>query len=498
MDEANKSRKTTKLSDLLTKVTPFLVIVSGLVFSFTQTIKMDSDHLWSIAVGRWIDMNRAVPYEDVHSWTVYGKEWVSNSWLFCWLMYYLDGTLGYLGVLLLIAAVYLVAGYFLFLLCKRFNPTTFSTLIFIIGMVLLVALSVMPRAYIFTLAFVAAIMYLLRFKWDSRLLYLIPLLMFFWSNIQRSFHFGMAILAVEALVATFFYKDRRLWPVVGLSFLAILVNPYGLYFGDISLAGFFTPGTQFIAEWGAPDFDNMGMLLLYLFFAATGVFAFNRLEKPYDRDKLMILFWFGAAFLYSLTTIRALTYVMLLWAPCFTAFSTRPERESRLLKPVVAMVVLSLFLSSTIAGLPQLFEDFKKAGGISASTVEFIELSTLLTEERVAMLHPLEAVEFLEENPRLQERLFNDYGYGGYLLLKEIPVFIDPRESVFTRHSVTEDYFKTTRLETRPEDIIEKYDIHTFLIRRGTSLAFYLEALVGWKKVYEDERSVIFIREGMV
>lgn len=476
-------------------IIPFLVVISSLILGFSRNLRMDSDHIWSIAVGRWISANNAVPFVDHFSWTVYGKEWFSNSWLFCWLIYHLDSYLGYLGVILMISAVYLAAGYYIYLICKKFYPPTLSTLAFTLGMFTLILLSMMPRAYIFTFAFLAVIFYLIRFKRDTKLIYLIPVILLLWANIQSSMRFGVGILFVEALVGTLFYKDRRLWPVVGLSFLATLVNPYGIRFWDFSFAGVFSMGTLIVAEWNAPDFNDMGILILFLFLGTTAIFAFNRLQRPYDRDRLMIFFWYAAAFLYSLTTIRALHYVLLLWAPCFAAFAARTDQENRLLKPLTIALVLVLFLSAAIAGMPQLYADLKPADGRPVSTVEFTQRSKSL-EKTTPMLIPAGAVAFLEENPALQDRLFNKYSYGAYLMLNEIPVFIDARESVFTQNNVTADYADITRLTVRPEVIIEKYGIRNFLIYAESPLAFYLEALNEWEEVYRDETTVIFTRKG--
>ena len=477
-------------------ITPFLVVISSLLFVFSRNLRMDSDHLWSIAVGRWISANGTVPFVDYFSWTVIGEQWSSNSWLFCWMMYHLDDSLGFIGVMIMILCVYLVAGYFLFLLCKRFNPSTISTIAFIGGMFLLIILSVMPRAYIFTLAYIPIIIYLIYFKRHTKLIYLIPLIFLLWANLQSSMRFGIGILFIEALVGTLFFKDRRLWIVLGLSFLATLANPYGFAFWSFSPAAYLEPGTQFIQEWRAVDFSDKGMLILYLFLGATGMFATYRLKQPYDRNQLMILFWFWGAFIYSLTTIRALHYVVLLWAPLFSAFSTRPEKESRIMKPAAVFLMLVLFLFSTIEGIPQIYADLKPAGNEPVSTVEYMQRTAALQENRVYGLLPIGAVNYLKDNPELKENLFNSYIFGGYLLLQEIPVFIDARESVFTRAGVTSDYSNLINVNEDPGEIIKKYNIQTFMLRGGESIVYYLRVLPEWEKVFEDDSAFIITRVG--
>ena len=42
---------------------------------------LDPDTLWQITVGQWIIDHRAVPTEDVYSFTMRGQPWMSTQWL---------------------------------------------------------------------------------------------------------------------------------------------------------------------------------------------------------------------------------------------------------------------------------------------------------------------------------------------------------------------------------------------------------------------------------
>ena len=148
----NKTKSATSIKNnlWLHLLIPLFIVSSGIFLYFARLSSLDSDHLWSLAVGRWISEQGTVPFVDIFSWTVAGKEWFSNSWLFCWLLYKADLYLGYLGPALIILIVYLITGYFLYAICKRFNPTTFSTLIFTITALAFIIFSAMPRAYIYS------------------------------------------------------------------------------------------------------------------------------------------------------------------------------------------------------------------------------------------------------------------------------------------------------------------------------------------------------------
>lgn len=456
-------------------IIPLLVVASSMLVKITGVYYIDSDQFWSLAVGQWIVENGAVPTVDTFSWTVEGLPWRSNSWLFCWLLYMVDYYWGMYGVAIMLSMVYLVTAYILLAMCLRLNKANISVWIFAIGMWTLVYFSATPRAYIFTFAFVIAIFYLIRFKRDTRLIYLIPLIFLLWVNIQTSVRFGLALLFVEALIGTVFYKDRRLWPVLALSFLATLANPYGLSIWEMSVAGAVAPGTKYITEWKAPDFDHTSIFLRYLIAGLTAgiasygaVFSYYK-TKIIDRDELMVFFWFWAMFLYALTMVRASHYMLLLWIPYLALFTPQWLKDRMRLKPILILGILAIFVGFIYFNLPKL-PMFRAPHAVV----------------------PAGAVEYLLENPDLQENMYNDYIFGGFLLANGIKVFIDARESIYTREGVMADYMDIQNLKVKPQVVIDKYDIKSFVIRTGVPLTIYLDTHPDWEAVYFDRTSVIF------
>ncbi len=460
---------------------PLLVVVSSMLLKVTGTYYIDSDQFWSLAVGEWIVEHGAVPTVETFSWTVEGLPWQSNSWLFCWSLFMIDYYWGMYGVAVMLVLVYLVTAYVMLALCLRLNKANIAVWIFAVGMWTLVYFSSTPRAYVFTFAFVAVIFYLVRFKRDSRLIYLIPLIFLLWVNIQTSVRFGLALLFVEALVGTVLYKDWRLWHIMALSFLATLINPYGINLWDMSLFGAVSsianPGTQYISEWRAPNLDNTRLFFQYVIVGFTGIIASYGAVFSYyktriiDRDKLMIFFWFWAMFLYSLTMVRASHYALLLWMPYFAAFTPQWLMDRMRLKPILLAGILAIFTAFIIFNLPRMH---------------------IFRAPHVTV--PAGAVEYLQENPEVKENMFNDYIFGGFLMVNGIEVFIDARESIYTREGVMDDYMALQRLTRCPQSIIEKYNIKSFVIRRGGPLPIYLDTHSEWEPVYHDRTAVIFTK----
>ena len=482
-DSLSSADSAGKYQHLYYMLIPFLVVLTSMLFRVTGIYFIDSDQFWSLAVGQWIVEHGTVPTVDTFSWTVQGLPWRSNSWLFCWMIYMIDFYWGMYGVAVMIFLVYLVTAYIILAMCIKLNRANIAIWIFTIGMFALVYFSATPRAYIFTFVFLAAIIYLIRFKRDTWLIYLIPLIFIFWVNIQTSVRFGIALIFVEAVVGTVFYKDRRLWPVLILSFLATLVNPYGLSIWEWVLSlgswgGAVSPGTQYISEWQPPNFSDRGILLRYGIAGITAVIASYGAVISYyktkviDRDKLMVFFWFWAMFFYAMTMVRASHYMLLLWIPYFAAFTPKWLQNKMRLRPILIVVLMAALIFNLYIKLPQ--QPLFRANQITV---------------------PAGALEYLLENPEAQHNLFNDYIFGGFLLANGIKVFIDARGSVYIENSVMEDYVNLTNLRVNPQEIIDKYDIQSFHIRTGRPLMFYLVTHPNWEPVYVDNASVIFIKK---
>jgi hypothetical protein len=95
--------------------------------------------------------------------------------------------------------------------------------------------------------------------------------------------------------------------------------------------------------------------------------------------------------------------------------------------------------------------------------------------------------------------MFNEYFFGGYLVWKLAPkhkVFIDGRGDVYEPTGVFSDYMDIMELKPNALALLKSYRINSCLIRRNSPLATLLAATPNWKRGYEDQLSVIFVREG--
>jgi hypothetical protein len=114
----------------------------------------------------------------------------------------------------------------------------------------------------------------------------------------------------------------------------------------------------------------------------------------------------------------------------------------------------------------------------------------------VAKEYPVAAVDYLRTHPH-DTGMFNEYGYGGYLIWQLGPqhkVFIDGRADMYEYSGVFQDYANIANLENNALALLGKYKIESCLIKRKSGLSTLLAASPDWKQIYSDSNSVLFVR----
>lgn len=92
--------------------------------------------------------------------------------------------------------------------------------------------------------------------------------------------------------------------------------------------------------------------------------------------------------------------------------------------------------------------------------------------------------------------MFNDYGWGGYLIWNrpEEKVFIDGRADVYIK-KVFGDYLKITRLKPQALALLQEYRISYVFIPADAPLVQALKASPFWSVLYEDKTAAILKRK---
>ncbi len=125
-------------------------------------------------------------------------------------------------------------------------------------------------------------------------------------------------------------------------------------------------------------------------------------------------------------------------------------------------------------------------------------ISVHLKEEYVDhKLYPIEAVKYIKENMNIDEmRLFNDYNFGSYLLLNNIPVYIDSRADLYTKPFSGLDYDIFDDYEYIMGNYTEKFEFYKItdilIYKNNNHFCDILKNDGNYKIIYEDENFCLF------
>jgi hypothetical protein len=94
--------------------------------------------------------------------------------------------------------------------------------------------------------------------------------------------------------------------------------------------------------------------------------------------------------------------------------------------------------------------------------------------------------------------MYDTYGFGGYLILargSQHRVFMDGRSELYERGGVLADYLEVAFVKPGAIATLQKYGFQSCLLHHDEALATVLAALPEWHKIYEDETSILFVKQ---
>ena len=114
--------------------------------------------------------------------------------------------------------------------------------------------------------------------------------------------------------------------------------------------------------------------------------------------------------------------------------------------------------------------------------------------------YPIKAAEFINKTLDVDRiKLFNEYNYGSYLLLKNIPVFIDSRSDLYTTEfndgvNIFNDYLKISGLSKPYEDGFKEYGVTHIILTVKHKMNLLLEKDDNYEEIYSDDNFKIYER----
>ena len=105
------------MKELLTTKNVFLVVLFLGLFAMAARNVTDPDLWWHLKTGQFIVAHKSVPRSDPFSYTRAGAPWVAHEWLSEVLLYELERTTGWGGLIAVFAAALCAAFFLLYLRC---------------------------------------------------------------------------------------------------------------------------------------------------------------------------------------------------------------------------------------------------------------------------------------------------------------------------------------------------------------------------------------------
>jgi hypothetical protein len=95
----------------------------------------------------------------------------------------------------------------------------------------------------------------------------------------------------------------------------------------------------------------------------------------------------------------------------------------------------------------------------------------------------------------LWDHVFNSEGFGGYLIFRGVPSFIDGRIEMFG-NAFLQRYLDAANANPRAlAELLRRWDVRWTLLAPDQPAASLLDHLPGWRRVYSDAHAVIHVRD---
>jgi len=445
-----------------------LLIFIGLGFPLgiasSSRIFIDGDTSWHVAVGRWIWQHGRVPTADPFSFTAFAKPWVAMEWPADLLFAGAFHQFGYAGLAAITAgAIMALNAIILIYLSRRVGPIGLT--LSIIGMDVVLVSFMLARPHVLVWPVLAAWTVLLARStetgrppalWSALILTL-------WANLHGSFPMAAVIggfLALDSLI-TAQWKTLRQWLIfAGVCLVAICLQLNGIegILQPFRVANLKT--LHLINEWLPSSSSNSPQFYVALIFV------------------IAILLWRG---------VRVpVGRLLLLLTMLFLAFSQM--RHQSWLAIVAAILI------------PPLLGTKMPAKGSSLPILAFAV--PLLAVRAVWPLTPPESV----SNPQSliahvpaelrSQHVFNEYSFGGPLILAGIQPYIDGRSEMYGDAFMT-DYDAMVRGDwPRFKRAVDRYNIRwAVLPATGMPLQDQVNRSAEWRRIYADSVGAIYVRK---
>ena len=464
-----------------------LSAIGVLVFSRYQTLG-DPDTFLHLRIGQWIIDHFTIPRVDLFSHSLVGEKWIAHEWLSGVILATIYRLGGWGGLVLLVAAcLSITLAYLMGYLQKRVPPIY---AIFFTGLTFFAVsthLLARPHILVWPLLVIWVGTLITAQEQNRRPPFLLIGLMILWVNLHGSFIFGIAIIlpiALEAIILSPAQLRRSTiqnWLVFFvIASLACLINPQGFAGAIFPLQILNLQHLGAIHEWMPYQFKGINpleiLLFTYFILALLGL-----LRLPIIRIVMVV------GLVHMALTHNRYVSILGLVSPLLIARSFGQSYDEKF-KNETASRLDPWFLSLTgQASTPAIVLSLLFIGTTALWTSHLGRYSPPQNIEAKAAIDAYQSLN--HPGPGL-----NDYRFGGALIYRDIPVFIDGRADLYDK-KVMEPYIEAMidGKASAIEKIIHEYQITWALLSPDSSAVAYFDTKTNWQRYYSDSNAVIYV-----
>ncbi len=476
-----------------------LLLVTVILKSLATAIA-DLD-LWGyLAFGRLFWESGHFPYQDVFSYVPTLNPWVYHEWLTGVLFYPLYQKLGDPGLQTLRYVLGLGTMGLIYLTARARGATSLAIILLIFMTKDLLSMGYgAVRAQVFTYFFFALTLYLLetaRQTSSYRRLWLLVLILIPWCNLHGGFLAGLGLMGFYAVGEAISRRPYRPYlKTLLISGLVTLLNPYGLDYWTYLIRAISMPRPE-ITEWASlfqayrtgiiPNVEFFYILAVIIFafmliwwtrwrdFTAILTLGFTLyLGLKHSRHEIFFLLSLGAY-----VPVLLDDYLKVLWTkPLFTSCNRLGWKIPTLVAALFSVVFTYQFLSQSPFSLkiPPQPDPTNKQG----------------------IYYPVGALDFIQDR-HLSGKLLTHFNWGEYLLWNLYPdckVALDGRYETVYPHEVAEKYFEFILARADWQQFLDSYPPDMLLLINGSEICRLIHGDPGWRAVYADTGSALFLRQ---
>jgi hypothetical protein len=491
------------------------VCLLGFVLNLTLQPLVEPDLGWHLRAGLdLVAQGWRLPETDPYSHTMPDWHWVEHAWLtdgLLGLLYRALGPFGGLGIIVFFGCVTGLAWWITAAQASVHRTYRLTAM----SISLWVALPFLgARTQLVSLLGVAILLRVWNHiqQGHGRWIWILPPLFLLWANLHGGFTAGLFLFGVMLFLSFLVRMCIHRWPGLAASLdepvlsredlcrcvLALVIamaatflNPYGwgLY---VEIYESLTDGfmIQTLREWQPVSFQGWAGKAygFYLVALACLVAGWYRRMEPVRWAMLLIVL--PLSLLHWRNVTLFLIVSLSLMAELLAAGVGSSLRWIPALRYYAGACLLMLAITAASAlyalGTDHLLHVWRSG----TAPEDYFEQTE----------YPIEAVRWIRSHhEEVGTRLYNDYGFGGFLLwqLPDEKIFIDGRMPAWRirERRIFQDYVELNREDSPALGVLDRYGVDWAFIQRGSALALALEAHHAWRIVYADAKVVILRRQ---